>query len=58
MPPPLVYRGSDDTLMLIDGVTRATRIAKLTPGATIRVEVIRTVKVPPGRFHTIGDTLP
>jgi hypothetical protein len=44
--------------MLSDGVTRATRIAKLTPGATIRVEVIRTVKVPLGRFPTIGDTLP
>jgi hypothetical protein len=58
MPPPWVYRGSDGELMLNDGVTRAVRIAKLCPGATIRVEVVRTVKVPLGRFPTIGDILP
>lgn len=58
MPPPWVYRGSDGELMLSDGVTRATRIAKLCPGTTIRVEVVRTVKVPLGRFPTVGDTLP
>jgi hypothetical protein len=58
MPPPWVYRGSDGALMVSDGVTRATRIAKLNPGATIRIEVVRTVKVPLGRFPTIGDTLP
>jgi hypothetical protein len=44
--------------MVTDGVTCATRIAKLTPGVTIRVEVIRTLKVPLGQFPTIGDTLP
>ena len=44
--------------MLSDGVTRATRIAKLSPGAMIRVEVIRTVKVPLGQFPRIGDLLP
>jgi hypothetical protein len=44
--------------MLSDGVTRATRIAKLSPGATIRVEVVRSVKVPLGRFSPVGDTLP
>jgi hypothetical protein len=58
MPPPWVYRGSDGALMLNDGVTRATRIAKLSPGATIRIEVVRTVKVPLGHFPTIGDSLP
>jgi hypothetical protein len=58
MPPPWVYRGSDGELMLSDGVTRATRIAKLSPGSTIRVEVVRTVKRPLGRFPTVGDTLP
>ena len=44
--------------MLNDGVTRATRIAKLSPGARIRIEVVRTVMVPLGHFPTIGDTLP
>jgi hypothetical protein len=58
MPPPLVYRGSDGALMLNDGVTRATRIAKLTPGVTIHIEVMRTLRVPLGHFPTIGDTLP
>ncbi len=58
MPPPWVYRGSDGALMLSDGVTRASRIAKLCPGATIRVEVVRTVRVPLGHFPRIGDLLP
>jgi hypothetical protein len=58
MPPPWVYRGSDGAVMLSDGVTRATRIAKLCPGATIRVEVVRTVRVPLGHFPTIGELLP
>lgn len=58
MPPPWVYRGSDGAVMLSDGVTRATRIAKLCPGATIRVEVVRTVRAPLGHFPKIGDLLP
>lgn len=58
MPPPWVYRGSDGELMLSDGVTRAIRIAKLCPGATICIEVVRTVKAPLGRFPSIGDILP
>ena len=58
MPPPWVYRGPDGVLMLSDGITRATRIAKLSPGVTIRVEVVRTVKVPLGHFPRIGDLLP
>lgn len=58
MPPPWVYRGSDGALMLSDGVTRATRIAKLCPGATLRVEVVRTIRVALGHFPRIGDLLP
>jgi hypothetical protein len=42
MPHLLVYRGSDGELMLYDGVTRATRVARLIPKATVRVEVLRT----------------
>jgi hypothetical protein len=33
MPPPWVYEGTDGILMLYNGVTRATRIAKLAPVA-------------------------
>ena len=40
MPLPEVTRGARGEMMINDGVTRATRIAKLRPGATIRVEVI------------------
>jgi hypothetical protein len=58
MPPVLVYRGSDGELMVYDGVTRATRVAKLLPGATVRVEVIRTLMRPVGLLPTIGDKVP
>ena len=37
---------------------RKTQIAKLTTGETIRVEIIRTVKVHLGHFPAIGDMLP
>ena len=39
MPPLLVSRAGNDEMMILDGVTRATRIAKLAPGVTIPVEV-------------------
>jgi hypothetical protein len=58
MPPLLAYRGSDGELMVYDGVTRATRVAKLLPGATVRVEVMRTLPRPFGHIPTIGDVLP
>ena len=40
MPMLQVTRGRDGELMINDGVTRATRLAKLNPGSTIYVEVI------------------
>jgi hypothetical protein len=40
MPPPWVYEGSDGVLMLYNGITRATRIAKFAPGTRIAVEII------------------
>jgi hypothetical protein len=58
MPPPLVYRGSDGGLMIYDGVTRATRVAKLLPRTTVRVEVMRTLTRPVGMLPTFGDKLP
>jgi hypothetical protein len=54
----LVYRGSDGELMIYDGVTRATRIAKLLPGTTVQVEVIRTIAHPVGHLPTVGEKLP
>ena len=35
MPPPEVKRGTDGELVIYDGVTRATRVAKYLPGTTI-----------------------
>lgn len=58
MPAPCAYRGSDGELMLTNGVTRATRIAKLSPGTTIRVEVVGDLHGPVGHLPTIGDVLP
>jgi hypothetical protein len=40
MPPVQVTRAARGELMINDGVTRAARVAKLRPGATIVVEVI------------------
>ena len=41
-----VYRGTDGELMIFDGVTRATRVAKLLPGRPVRVEVIDDIPTP------------
>jgi hypothetical protein len=57
MPPLLAYEGSDGVLELVDGVTRATRVAKLLPGTTIRVEVIGKLRRPKAGNRRIGDAL-
>src|SRR5438132_582211 len=58
LPPPTVYRGTDGELVLNDGVTRATRVAKLLPGTLMRVEVIGKLKQPGASLPTLGDRLP
>jgi hypothetical protein len=58
MPPPWVYRASDGVLVLFNGVTRATRIAKLAPGTLIRVELTGTLRRRCGSYPKIGDFLP
>lgn len=58
MPAPWVYRGSDGPLAISNGVTRATRVAKLLPGVLVRVEVIGDLKVPVGHYPTVGERLP
>lgn len=58
MPPPWVNEGTDGHLVVYDGVTRATRIAKLAPGTLIRVEVIGQLPRAYGSLPTIGDLLP
>lgn len=58
MPAPFVYRASDGELVISDGVTRATRIAKLLPGVLMRIEVIGNLRVPGAAMPTVGDKLP
>jgi hypothetical protein len=58
MPLLWVYEGTDNKLMIWNGVTRATRIAKLAPGKTDRVEIIGRIRSVVGRRPRIGDLLP
>ncbi len=59
MPPVEVTRGRDGHLRLNDGVTRATRAAKLRPGELIPAEVIATLpNLDVTRTPRVGDTLP
>ncbi|MBX9584479.1 MAG: hypothetical protein K2X87_29615 [Gemmataceae bacterium] len=58
MPTPEVYRGSDGELVVYNGVTRATRVAKLLPGQLLTVEVVDDLPYPVGHLPTIGSTIP
>lgn len=58
MPPPWVYEGTDGVLILYNGVTRATRVAKLAPGTLIRVEVIGQLPKAFASEPKIGDLIP
>jgi hypothetical protein len=57
MPPLLAYEGLDGVLELFDGVTRATRVAKLLPGTTVRVEVVGKLKRRMAKNRRVGDAL-
>ncbi len=58
MPPLWVYRGPDGALLICDGVTRATRAAKLRPGAPVDVEVIGELRESCAHLPTVGERLP
>jgi hypothetical protein len=57
MPPIFVFRGTDGELIIFDGVTRATRVAKLRPGDLVQVEVIGDLPTPCAQLPTVGDRL-
>jgi hypothetical protein len=57
VPPLLAYEGSDGVLEIYDGVKRATRVAKLLPGKTVKVEVIGKLKRPKADNRRVGDAL-
>jgi hypothetical protein len=58
MPPLWVYESSDGVLVVYNGVTRATRLAKLAPGVSVRVEVIGRLRRSYAGAPKIGDVLP
>ena len=58
MPRIWVYEAADGVLVAYNGVTRATRIAKLDPGATVPIEVIGKLPVNFASSPTIQDLLP
>jgi hypothetical protein len=57
IPPIFVYRAIDGGLIIFAGVTRATRVAKLQPGALVLVEVIGELSVSGAHLPTIGEKL-
>lgn len=57
MPPVKVGRGSDGELIIYDGVTRATRIARYAAGEKIAVEVVKELTIPVGSRPTVRETL-
>jgi hypothetical protein len=58
MQPPWVYEAADGVLVVYNGVTRATRIAKLSPGTMIQVEVVGKLRRLAAGDPKIGDVLP
>jgi hypothetical protein len=58
MPSIFVVRGSDGELMIVDGVTRATRVAKYLPGTLVPVEVTDDVSATLGHLPAVRDRLP
>jgi hypothetical protein len=57
MPPILVSRAKDGELVINKGVTRASRAARLRPGALVPVDVIDDYPVAGSRLPTVGEKL-
>ncbi len=57
MPPIVVMEASDGVLVVYNGMTRATRVAKLAPGTLVPVEVIGGLRKAHRGDPSIGDQL-
>jgi len=57
MPSLEVKRGSDGALVIFDGVTRATRVAKYLPGTLVPVEVTGELKIPVSGLPKVRERL-
>ena len=58
MPPIWVVEAADGELVIMNGLTRATRIAKLTPGTLVRVEITGKTRRIGASLPRVGDFLP
>ena len=59
MPPLEIVRGKDGNLRINDGLTRATRAAKLRPGEIVTAEVIQELSsLDVAKMPKIKDVLP
>ena len=58
IPPLEVYRDPDGRIMISDGVTRATRVAKLLPGTKIPADFLGPLRKRIGYLPTVRDKLP
>jgi len=57
MPPILVYQDPDGLMEIIDGVTRATRIAKLAPNQRVSVIIIGQYRRSRAKSSSVKDRL-
>lgn len=57
MPPLEVSRGVDGELVINDGVTRATRVAKYLPGELVTVEVTGLLPVAVGGLPKVRERI-
>src|SRR5436190_19250342 len=58
LPPLEVYQSEDGFFVVYNGVTRATRMAMLSPGVKVRAEVIGRLRRKYASDPSIGDSIP
>src|SRR5438552_2110553 len=58
MPRIIVFRAKDGELIIYDGVTRATRVAKLLPGRMVPVEVAGDISASGAKYPMVKERLP
>jgi len=58
MPAIKVEVDPDGRLIIIDGVTRATRVARFLPGQHVSVEVIGATRYNAAKLPTVAERLP
>jgi hypothetical protein len=53
-----VHEDPDGRLMIVDGVTRATRVAKFLPGVLVQVKIVGREPRSVAKYPTVRDRLP